>query len=99
MLQVTRGAEFPMVIVRTHVPEGTTSSATIHADLEIQFAGLTAHIKQVPFKLVSQGDTTRLSGTIPATLVDFKIDPPSLLTIPIKNDIPIRVEMTWQKEK
>lgn len=99
MLQVTRGAEFPMVIVRTRVPEGASTSATIHADLEIQFAGQTAHFKQVAFQLATQGDTTRLSGTIPATLADFKIDPPSLLTIPIKNDIPVRVDMTWQKEK
>ncbi|MBZ5561591.1 MAG: hypothetical protein LAP13_04135 [Acidobacteriia bacterium] len=99
MLQVTRGAEFPMVIVRTRVPEGASTSAMIRADLEIQFAGQTAHFKQVAFQLVTQGDTTRLSGTIPATLADFKIDPPSLLTIPIKNDIPVRVDMTWQKEK
>jgi hypothetical protein len=38
------------------------------------------------------------SGTIPATLRDFKIDPPSLLTVPIKNEIPVRVEMTWQPQ-
>ncbi len=99
MLQVTRGAEFPMVVVRTRVPEGAEASGTVRADLEIQFAGQTAHFKQVPFKLVAQGGTTQLSGTIPATLADFKIAPPSLLTIPIKNDIPVRVEMTWQKEK
>jgi len=48
---------------------------------------------------VTQGNETRITGTIPATLSDFKIDPPSLLAIPIKNEIPIRVEMTWQKQK
>ncbi len=99
MLQVTRGAEFPMVIVRTRLPEEASTAATIHADLEIQFAGQTAHFKQVPFQLVTQGNTTRLSGTIPATLTDFKIDPPSLLTFPIKNDIPVRVDMTWKKQE
>jgi hypothetical protein len=98
MLQVTRGAEFPMVVVRTRLPESAASSATISADLEIQFAGQTAQYKQVPFKLVTQGGETRITGTIPATLVDFKIDPPSLLTMPVKNDIPIRVEMTWRPQ-
>jgi hypothetical protein len=29
---------------------------------------------------------------------DFKIDPPSLLTMPVKNDIPVRVEMTWHQQ-
>jgi hypothetical protein len=34
-----RGAEFPIVTVRTRLPESAASSATINADLEIQFAG------------------------------------------------------------
>lgn len=98
MLQVTRGAEFPMVTVRTRLPESAATSATINADLEVQFAGQTAQYKQVPFKLVTQGGETHLTGTIPATLADFKIDPPSLLTMPVKNDIPVRVEMTWRPQ-
>jgi hypothetical protein len=48
---------------------------------------------------VTQGNETQISGTIPTTLADFKIDPPSLLAIPVKNEIPVRVEMTWRKEK
>jgi hypothetical protein len=49
----------------------------------------------VPFQLVTQGKQIKLSGTIPAKLTDFKIDPPSLLAIPVKNEIPVKVEMTW----
>jgi hypothetical protein len=96
MIQVTRGAEFPMVVVRTRFPEDATTSGTIHIDLEIQFAGQTVHYKQVPFQRVAQGSETRITGTIPATLSDFKIEPPSLLTIPVRNEIPVRVEMTWR---
>jgi hypothetical protein len=99
MLQVTRGGQFPMVTVRTRVPEGASASATIQADLEIQFAGHTAKYQQVSFQQVTQGNETRISGTIPSTLSDFVIDPPTLLTIPVKNEIPVRVEMTWQKQK
>ena len=99
MLQVTHGAEFPMITVRTRLPEDALSSPTIHADLEIEFAGQTVHYRQVAFQLQTHGDQTRLSGTIPATLSDFKIDPPSLLTIPVKNDVPVRVDLTWRKEK
>ena len=44
MVQATRGAQFPMVVVRTRLPEATFSSSTIHADLEIQFAGQTAQL-------------------------------------------------------
>src|SRR5580692_12365891 len=51
MLQVTRGGEFPIVTVRTQLPESASASASIRVDLEIQFAGQTAQYKQVPFQL------------------------------------------------
>ncbi|MGA8868141.1 MAG: YceI family protein [Candidatus Sulfotelmatobacter sp.] len=98
MLQVTRGAEFPMVVVRTRLPESASSAATIKADLEIQFAGQTAQYKQVELQVVTNGNEKRISGTIPATLTDFKIEPPTLLTLPVKNEIPVRVEMTWRPQ-
>ena len=98
MLQVTRGAEYPLVSVRTTVPDTVAASGTIHADLEIQFAGQTVQYKQVEFKVTAQGTSLRLIGTIPAKVADFKIDPPSLLAMPIKNDIPVRVDMTWKPQ-
>jgi YceI-like domain len=98
MIQATRGAQFPMVTVRTSLPEASLASATVHADLEIQFAGQTVHFKGVPFQLATHGSEVELTGTIPATLADFKIEPPSLLLMPIKNEIPISVDMTWQRE-
>jgi hypothetical protein len=98
MIQVTKGAEFPMVTVRTRLPESDSKSATIHADLEIQFAGQTAHYQQVSLQLTTQGNETKITGIIPAMLSDFKIEPPTLLTLPVKNEIPIRVEMTWHKQ-
>jgi len=98
MVQVTRGAQFPMVTVRTRLPQADAPPTTVHADLEIEFAGQTAHYKQISFELVTQGNETRISGTIPTTLSDFKIDPPTLLTLPVKNAIPVSIEMTWRKE-
>jgi hypothetical protein len=97
MIQTTRGGQFPMVIVRTEFPEAETASSTIYADLEVQFAGQTAHYQHVPFQRVTQGNQVRITGTIPATCSDFKIDRPSFLTVPIKNEIPVKVDMTWQK--
>ena len=98
MIQVTRGAQFPMVTVRTKLPESVAASTTIQADLEIQFAGQTAQYKQVTFQLVKQDNRIRITGTIPATLIDFKIDPPTLLTLPVKNEMPVRVDMTWRPQ-
>lgn len=98
MLQVTRGAQFPMVVVRTQLPESaTTAAATLYADLEVQFAGQDVHYAHVPFQRTVQGNQVHITGIVPATCSDFKIDPPSFLTVPIKNEIPVRVDMTWQK--
>ena len=96
MIEATRGAQFPMVVVRTRFPVGDTASATIYADLEVQFAGQTAHSAHVPFQRATQGNQVRLTGTILATCSDFKIDRPSFLTVPIKNEIPVRVDITWR---
>lgn len=98
MVQVTRGAEFPLVTVRTHLPASAANATAIRADLEIQFAGQTAHYQQVPFEVTTRGAEKHIVGTIPTTLTDFKIDPPSLLTMPVKNEIPVQVDMTWSPQ-
>lgn len=98
MLQVTRGAQYPLVTVRTRLPESALTASTIHADLDIEFAGQTAHFTQVTLQRTGVGNEIRVTGTIPATLSDFKIDPPSLLSIPVKNQMPIRVDLTWRPE-
>jgi hypothetical protein len=97
MLESTRGAQFPMVVVRTSFSETATTSSTIDVDLEIQFAGQTARYPHVVFQRATEGAVVRISGTIPATCSDFKIDRPSFLTVPIKNEIHVKVEMTWHK--
>ena len=96
MLQATRGAEFPLVTVRLRLPESAAASATIDCDLEVEFAGQTARYKAIPFHQVTEGARHRISGTVPAKLSDFKIPPPSLLAVPVKDDMPVNVETTWR---
>jgi len=97
MIQVTRGAEFPMVTVRFRVPESAAKQTTLNVDLDVEFAGQTAHYKQVPFQPAIRGNEAGISGAIPTKMTDFKITPPSLLAIPTKDEMPIRVEMTWRR--
>jgi hypothetical protein len=96
MIEATRGAQFPLIQVRVHFPQAETSAPWIHADLEVQFAGQTAHYSQVPFQRAQEGSEVRITGMIPLTCSDFKIDRPSFLTVPIKNEIPVRVDMVWR---
>jgi hypothetical protein len=96
MLQVTRGAEFPMITVRSELPDTGVGASTILADLEVQFAGQTVEYKQVSLQLTRAGDEAHITGTIPATISDFKIERPSLLAIPVKNEMPVHIDMTWR---
>jgi hypothetical protein len=98
MLEVVRGAQFPMVILRLQLPEAALTSATIHADLVIQFAGQTAEYKQVAFQRVAKGNETEVTGTIPLKISDFKITPPSLLAMPIRDEVPVRVDTLWRPQ-
>ena len=96
MMQTVRGAEFPMVIVRTHLAQSALSQPTIDADLEVQFAGQTVHYRHVLLHRISHGNEVEITGTVPATCSDFKIDRPSFLTVPIHNEIPVTVDTTWR---
>jgi hypothetical protein len=97
MIEATRGAQYPMVVVRAQFSDTETAQPTVYADLEVQFSGQTAHYKHVAFARVMRGGETHITGTVPATCSDFKIDRPSFLTVPIKNEIPITVDMTWKQ--
>jgi hypothetical protein len=97
MLEATRGAANPMVVVRANFPEAELQQATIYADLEVQFAGRTAHYPHVAFQLHAQGDEMRITGTVPSTCSDFKFQRPSFLGMTISNDIPVRVDATWKQ--
>ena len=96
MLQVTRGAEFPVITVRLRLPETELSSPDLYCDLDVQFAGNTAHYAHVLFHQTIAGQDHHISGVVPSTLTDFKIDPPTFLPVPIRNEIPVRVDTTWR---
>jgi len=98
MIQVTRGGQFPVITVRTHLPESAAASASIRADLHVEFAGQTVTYRQIALQQSTQDGATRITGTIPATLAEFKIDPPTLLAIPVKNEMPVRVDLTWRRQ-
>ena len=98
MIEATRGAAFPLIQVRAHFAQTEIAQQWIHADLEVQFAGQTAHYSQAPFERTQQGSAVRITGAIPLTCSDFKIDRPTFLTVPIKNEIPVHVDMSWHAE-
>jgi hypothetical protein len=98
MIQVARGGQFPVITVRTRLPEIAAANTAIRADLEVEFAGRTVTYKQIALEQSNQDGAKRITATIPATLAAFKIDPPTLLAIPVKNEMPVRVDVTWRRQ-
>jgi len=98
MLQVVRGAEFPVVVVKLKIPMADIAMKDFECELEVQFAGSTAHYSHVPFHQEINGAEHKITGVVPATLTDFKITPPSFLTVPIKNEIPVKVDTMWKMQ-
>src|ERR1700722_6263405 len=68
MIQVTRGAQFPIISVRLHLAETSLASPTLDCALEVQFAGNTAHYPHVQFQQTIEGTTHHITGTVPSTL-------------------------------
>ena len=97
MIEATRGAQYPMVVVRAHFPEAQLQQPTIYADLDVQFGGQTVHYSHVSFQRQAQGGEMRITGTVPATCSDFKFQRPSFLGMSISNDIPVRVDAAWRQ--
>ena len=98
MLQVVRGAEFPVISVRFRVPESDTTQPSFDADLEVTFAGQTVRYSHVHFQQEIHAEEHVITGVVPATLTDFKIDPPRFLTVPIRNEIPVKLETSWHAQ-
>jgi hypothetical protein len=98
MIETVRGAEFPMILVHAQFPDAEAHEQWIHANVDVQFSGQTAHYTNVPFERTQKGNDVIVTGTLPLTCSDFKIPRPSFLTVPIKNEIPVHVEMSWHEQ-
>lgn len=75
------------------------TSVMVQADVTFDVAGRTIEYKQVPLQFSTQGNETRVSGTIPATLSDLAIDPAPLAAKDAKSEVPVRIRVAWRGGK
>ncbi len=94
MIEVTRGAAYPMVTARVKVPK-SASTTSMDGSAEVSFGGQT-HTYPVHIIGRTEGPATFVSGTIPLRLSDFKMERPSLLGVKIKDEAPVSFELRWE---
>lgn len=97
MVQVTQGATYPMITVQTSFPDATVAGqAKAALTFNVKFAGKEANYADVPFVIDHPDDhAVHVTGVLTIKLSDFSISPPSLLTFPIKDEVPIHVDAYW----
>ena len=99
MLEVARAGLYPLIEVKAKTPEikPGKNPKTIIADLEVDFAGQKVEYPKV--QLIVQewkSEEARITGGFTLSLKAFGITPPSLLTVPVKDDVPVKLDMTWK---
>ncbi|MGH7739851.1 MAG: hypothetical protein ACREL1_06855, partial [bacterium] len=102
MLEVTRAGTYPMIVVNVKIAhEGLTVLPTVlKAEIKVDFAGKEKIYPQVDLNLLECGlKTAHLTGVIPISLKDFDIHPPSLLAMPVRDEVPVSLDMVWQRLK
>jgi len=101
MLEVTRAGLYPLIDVKAKLADigGKKAPQELTADVTIQFAGKTKEYPKIKLEVIEWKEgTARITGIIPLTLKDFDIEPPSLLTMPVKNEVPVKLDTSWHRE-
>jgi hypothetical protein len=100
MLEVTKAGLYPMIQVTARTGEIPTASkpATLTADLEIAFAGQKVKYPNVPLRVLDwTQEGAHIAAKISLSLKAYNIPPPSLLAMPVQDEVPITLDMFWKK--
>ncbi len=101
MQEVTRAGLNPLAQAHVGITRMTEGEAPqiLTADVEIEFAGKKASYPRVKLDVLEwKNGRAHITGTVPLALTDFGITPPALLTLPIKNEVPVKLDMWWALE-
>lgn len=100
MLQVVKAGLYPLIDVKAGLTETELKKlpGPIEADFLVQFAGQTVKIPRVKLEASEmKPDGARLTGILQLKLKDFQIQAPSLLTIPVQDLVPVKLDMFWKR--
>ena len=99
MLEVTRAALHPMVVVRVKAPlSAAAASGTVAVEATVEFAGATVTYPSLTLSITGEGETgVRVTGTLPLSLKAYGIAPPSLLAIPVRDAVPLELDLRWRR--
>ncbi|HUO58962.1 MAG TPA: hypothetical protein VMV05_12370 [bacterium] len=100
MFEVTKAGLYPLIDVKAEMPDvsGKRNPPQVLVDATVTFAGKT--VKYPKIKLDASDwkpNGVHLKGLLPLKLKDFSIQAPSLLTMPVQDDVPVALDLYWKK--
>lgn len=98
MLETTKGALHPMIVVKVELPSELGASAQV-SKAHVEFAGQSQDYDHLAIKVEEQTDLVTVTGQLPLVLTAYKIELPTLLGVPIKDQAPVDFKLTWAREK
>lgn len=99
MLETTKGAKFPVIMVRSNFKPGALQGNKLTVELEIEFAGVKSTVPGVELTLSQrEKNTLQVDGTFKIKLTSHGIVKPSLLGMSVDDDVPITVRSVWLSE-
>ena len=99
MLEVTRAGLNPIIQVRAKTPDlrPDRKPKTVMADLEVDFAGKKVEFPKILLDIPEWKDgEAHLTGGFTLSLKAFDITAPSLLTMPVQDAVPVKLDMFWK---
>lgn len=102
MLEVTRAGDHPLIKVRVHMGDLNPSRkpVVLLGDLSVEFAGKTVEYPKVQLEAKEwTPQSVRVTGRFSLSLKAFGIEPPSLLTMPVEDKVPVTIDTVWSKDK
>jgi hypothetical protein len=100
MQEVTRCGLNPLIKAKVEIDKIADQKAPqeLLANVEIEFAGKKADYPKLKLEVTEwKGSQVHITGTVPLALKDFDITPPSLLTMAIHNEVPVKLDMWWTR--
>ncbi|HVZ81245.1 MAG TPA: YceI family protein [bacterium] len=100
MLEVTRAGDHPLIEVRIRLKKLDISlhPNVLLADLSVKFAGRTVEYPGVRLETKEwTSQSVRVIGRLSLSLKAYGIKPPSLLTMPVEDEVPVQIDMVWAK--
>jgi hypothetical protein len=96
MLDIVRSSKFPNVVVNFHFHPGGDLSLPLFTNALVIFAGREKKMNVDGVKLVRKSEKEiEADLTLPLVLTDFDVERPTLLSVPIDDNVPVHIHGNW----